>query len=147
MLFKTKKSVHLDLHDLMIGAEDSQGLTIIDHLTGGEFLESDPDLSIEVGQHIGRVVTGAVVNSMWEYDRTYFVLADSPKGCEEERKYDLRGPTEYLVCLPEFRDKAFWLFSIDRYHEYDVGRDDQAQVRGPTGFFRLDGNGNSTFLI
>lgn len=141
MLYKAKRSVDLDLHDLMIGAPDTQNKTILDHLTSGDFLPPNADFSLALGDHIGRVVTGTALNKLWEFDRAYFVLADSPNGCmTEKNSVWSRGPKDYLVCLPEHPNLEFWLFSIDRYHENDAFRDDQAMVRGPTGWFLLDGD-------
>lgn len=137
VLFKVKRSIGLDLHDLMVGAEDTQGKTILDHLTSGDLLIPNPDVSIEMGNHIGRVVTGTALNKLWEFDRAYFVLVDSPNGCKNEMA---RGPSGYLVCLPEHPNLGFWFHSIDRYQEDDPFTDTQAMVRGPTGFFKLNGD-------
>ncbi|KAJ8111949.1 hypothetical protein OPT61_g5574 [Boeremia exigua] len=80
------------------------------------------------------------LKDLFKDDLAYIVLAENRGGCENERTKWVRGPHEYLVCLLEHPGLGFWLYSIDWAKEDDDWHDDQAHVRGPTGFWRLDGD-------
>ncbi|KAF3045649.1 hypothetical protein E8E12_010968 [Didymella heteroderae] len=100
------------------------------------YLGADREL-YNMAEHLGRVFTGSAINTLWEMDRSYFVWIDNPGGCEQEKTIYKRGPTEYLICLPELAQYGFWFYQIDTYHE---GNDRDAMVRGPTGFWLLEGS-------
>jgi hypothetical protein len=38
------------------------------------------------------------------------------------------------VCLPERPGRTYWLYSLDRGEEFDTFTNDQAKVKGPTGY-------------
>ncbi|KAJ4362204.1 hypothetical protein N0V95_001448 [Ascochyta clinopodiicola] len=139
ILFKAQRSIDLELKHLMIGANNTQNRSLIDLLADSDFLEPYPELAEDLNNHFGRVVTGTAQNKMWEFHRAYILLVNNPGGCENDKTQYVRGPTEYLVCLPEHPELGFWLYSIDRSEEDDSFKDDQALVRGPTGFWRLEG--------
>ncbi|KAJ4992722.1 hypothetical protein SVAN01_01768 [Stagonosporopsis vannaccii] len=136
----TVESIKLDFHDLMIGAEDHLNRTVVDLMANSDFLEPAHDFMPKLGEHITRIVGGTAIDKLWEFDRSYFVLVENPGGCENDRTIYRRGPTEYLTCLPEHEELGFWFYSIDRSQEDDHWHNDQALVRGPTGFRRLNGN-------
>ncbi|KAH6620388.1 hypothetical protein C7974DRAFT_426554 [Boeremia exigua] len=139
VLEMTKKSIQMDLHDLWVGAPDHKNRTIVDLMTDSDFLEPDPDFMPELGAHIDRIVLGTAINKLWEFDRAYFNVVENPGGCEADKTTYVRGPFQYLVCLPEHPGLGFWLYSLDRAEENDSWGDDAAQVRGPTGFYKLSG--------
>lgn len=147
VLYTAKDSIRMDWHDLMIGEKDIQGRNILDIMKSGGFLGPDPDLISGIEDHVGRVVLGAAVNRLWQFDRAYIVMVDTPGGCENDYDRYKRGPIQHMVCLPELPNRAFWIYSIDKYHENDHFHDDQGMVRGPTGFWRFEDAGSEYFNL
>ncbi|KAF2997405.1 hypothetical protein E8E13_005313 [Curvularia kusanoi] len=139
---KMTDAIALNHRDLMKGAANEQGHHILAIMRDSDSFGADDALYQQIVDYVGRVTTGAAINKLWDLQRAYFVLADSETGCEnQKRSEEPRGPTEYLVCLPEEPTLEFWLYSIDGRHE---GKDKQiTHVRGPTGWYKLADNQNS----
>jgi hypothetical protein len=130
-----KKAILLEWNDIIVGDTDFKKRNIIDFMKEHGYLGPDKHLYKNMADHFGRVVAGSAMNTLWEQDRPYFVLVDNPEGCDKEKSIYRRGPTEYLVCLPELPERGFWFYSIDKFHEDDRH---EAMVRGPTGFWLLE---------
>ncbi|KAF2823208.1 hypothetical protein CC86DRAFT_409136 [Ophiobolus disseminans] len=107
MIHKSNTSIARDLFKLMEGYPNGRNQNIVDFMTGGEFLTADPDLCPKIEDH-----------------------GYAPQGCEK----DHRAHSNYRVCLPETPRRSYWLFSIDSGREKDSMTDDQAEVKGPTGW-------------
>jgi hypothetical protein len=135
MLQKTHKAILCEWNDLLVGLNDTKGRNIVDIMDKHGYLGPDKHLYNNMADHTGRVIMGSAINTLWQMDRSYFVWVDTPGGCEQEKTINKRGPTEYLICLPELPHYGFWFYQIDTYHEGD--RKD-AMVRGPTGFWLLN---------
>jgi hypothetical protein len=134
VLSKARKGIEIEHQDLIrSGATNSLNQIIVDVMRHGDWYgPSDYDLYQNLADHIGRVTMGVAINILWEFDNAYLVEVDYPYGCEAEKQSaNPHGPRDYLICLPDVPHKGFWLYSIDRY---------KAEIRGPTGFWRLDGD-------
>ncbi|KAH7073297.1 hypothetical protein FB567DRAFT_428776, partial [Paraphoma chrysanthemicola] len=138
-------SIDNDMRDLMIGNLNNGAMDITDVLLDKDFLAPDPNLQTLFRDKEEQYLFATTVNSVWRFDRPYIVEADAVTGigCTD----DLRGHSAYRVCLPERPYKSFWLYAIDQGRENDKGKNDQAQVSGPTGFRHFDYARAATYNI
>jgi hypothetical protein len=119
-----------DFRNLMQGKQNHNNQTIFDLLTHKDFASPYTDMMPFLQKREERWYLASAVNSLWTFDRPYILDVDAPTGCEN----DIRGPPGHRVCLSEYPNRSFWLYALTRMEEYDSGRDDQAQISGPTGF-------------
>lgn len=111
-----------------------RNMTILNVLTSEEFLAPDPALQIQLQEKEEQFLFASTVDAAWAFDRPYLVQVNATMGCEN----DLRADTRYKICLPEFKDKSFWLYALGQGREGDFMRDDYAQINGPTNFHKFD---------
>lgn len=143
LLHDNANTINDDLRDLMIGVANNRNLTILDIIKHGDFLEPDPELYPRIRKEIERFVFATAINSIWSFDRAYILDVDAPSGCQA----DGRGPWQYKVCLAEFPKRSFWLYALDQSQEYDSFKNDQTQVRGPTGYHAFDSENDAYYGI
>jgi hypothetical protein len=129
--------------DLLKGEPLHNGDTIDDFLTAEEFLGLDPDLVPFLQKREKQLMFAAGINMVWLFERPYILDVDTPNGCEN----DMRGPRENRICLPEFPNRSFWLYSIGRGRENDLLYTRQEMVTGPTNFHAFDEEHEKTHSI
>jgi hypothetical protein len=136
-------NIDYDLRDLMTGNPNHMGMTILDLLLSKDFLAPDSRLQIFLLEKEESYLFAVAVNAVWRIDRPYINWSESPSGCSYER----RGHPNYLVGLPEYPNKSFWMYAIGQGRENDWLKDDQAQINGPSGLKRFHKETKKSYYI
>jgi hypothetical protein len=136
-------NIEKDFRNLKRGETNRAGMNIAQLLMDEHFFAPDDDLLLSLQKREEQWNFAGLMNVLWTFERPYILDVDAPEGCESDK----RGPSEYRVCLPEFPNRSFWLYSIGRVEEKDTFRNDQAQVTGPYNFHAFDKENTETHLL
>jgi hypothetical protein len=99
--FERVTRLEQDMRNLMTGAPNHIGMTIVDILTSGGFLGPDRHFQTLLQEKEERYLFALAVKFAWRFDRPYILEVDAPLGS----KRDIRGHSNCRICPPEHPKK------------------------------------------